>query len=156
MANILIVDDDDALREVLVEAVQGFGHEVKSAGDGVEALQIYRQHKIDLVVTDLKMPQMDGLELLKEIRIIRADAIVLMITGYPTIDSAVHAIRLGAYDYVTKPFKVEHIEVVIRRALEKKRLLEQLGLFRGMFWLATFSIPAWIVLGFLWFHYISD
>ena len=78
-----------------------------------------------------------------------------MITAYPTIDSAVQAIKLGAYDYITKPFKLEQIEIVVRRAVEKKRLLEQLGLFRGMFWLALFSIPFWIILCVVWFSYVS-
>lgn len=156
MARILIVDDEDELRSLLCEAVSGFGHEVFSASDGVEGLRLYKQQEVDLVITDLKMPRMDGLGLLKEIKAIRHDAVVLMITGYPTVDSAVQAIKLGAYDYITKPFKFEEIEVVIQRAVDKKKLLEQLGLFRGLFWLAVFSIPFWIVLGIIWFSYASS
>ena len=96
------------------------------------------------------MPQMDGLRLLEEIKKLKYDAVVIMITAFPTVDSAVQAIKLGAYDYITKPFKIEELEVVLDRALEKKRLLGQLGLFRGMFWLAVFTIPFWIILGILW------
>ena len=155
MSRILIVDDEDDLREMLAETVRSLGHEVESGADGEEGLRLYKQQEFDLVITDLKMPKMDGLTLLREVKLLRPDAVVLMITAYPTIDSAVQAIKLGAYDYVTKPFKIEQIEVVVRRAVEKKRLMEQLGLFRGMFWLAVFSIPFWIVLGIVWFSYVS-
>lgn len=155
MARVLIVDDDESLRTVLSEAVRSFGHEVETAADGVEALERYKQDQIDLVITDLKMPGMDGLELLQKVKEIRPDAVVLMVTGYPTIDSAVQAIKHGAYDYITKPFKFEDVEVVIRRAVEKKKLLEQLGLFRGMFWLAVFSIPFWIALAIIWVSYVN-
>ncbi len=150
MANILIVDDDESLREVLVDAVTNLGHQAIAACDGVEALDKFRESSFDIVLTDLKMPQMDGLRLLEEIKKLKYDAVVIMITAFPTVDSAVQAIKLGAYDYITKPFKIEELEVVLDRALEKKRLLGQLGLFRGMFWLAVFTIPFWIILGILW------
>jgi two-component system response regulator PilR (NtrC family) len=155
MARVLIVDDEDELREMLAETVRSLGHEVFTAEDGEKGLHVYKQQEIDLVITDLKMPRMDGLTLLREIRLVKPDAVVLMITAFPTIDSAVQAIKLGAYDYIIKPFKIEQIEVVVRRAVEKKRLMEQLGLFRGMFWLALFSIPFWIILGVVWFSYIK-
>ncbi|MAE69080.1 MAG: hypothetical protein CME06_01280 [Gemmatimonadetes bacterium] len=155
MARILIVDDEDELREMLAETVRSLGHEVHTASDGDVGLRVYKQQQIDLVITDLKMPRMNGLTLLREVKLVRPDAVVLMITAYPTIDSAVQAIKLGAYDYITKPFKLEQIEIVVRRAVEKKRLLEQLGLFRGMFWLALFSIPFWIILCVVWFSYVS-
>ena len=150
MANILIVDDDESLREVLVDAVTNLGHQAIDACNGVEALDKFRESSFDIVLTDLKMPQMDGLRLLEEIKKLKYDAVVIMITAFPTVDSAVQAIKLGAYDYITKPFKIEELEVVLDRALEKKRLLRQLGLFRGMFWLAVFTIPFWIILGILW------
>ena len=138
MARVLVVDDEDELREMLAETVRSLGHEVLTAEDGEKGLHVYKQQEIDLVITDLKMPRMDGLTLLREIRLVKPDAVVLMITAFPTIDSAVQAIKLGAYDYIIKPFKIEQIEVVVRRAVEKKRLMEQLGLFRGLFWLALF------------------
>jgi two-component system response regulator PilR (NtrC family) len=150
MARILVVDDDESIRDVLTESITSLGHEVNTAVDGLDGVAQYKSGEYDVVITDLKMPRMDGLELLQEIKKYRKDTIILVITGYPTIDSSVQAIKMGAYDYITKPFRIEELEIVINNALERKMLGSQLKLFKGMFWISIFSIPLWIIIGLIW------
>ena len=150
MANILVVDDDESIRDVLTESITSLGHVVGTAVDGLDGVAEFKTGNYDVVITDLKMPRMNGLELLKEIKRIRMDTIILVITGYPTIDSSVQAIKMGAYDYITKPFRIEELEIVINNALERKMLGSQLKLFKGMFWISIFSIPLWIIIGLIW------
>jgi DNA-binding NtrC family response regulator len=93
------------------------------------------------------MPQMNGLDLLQEIRQVDPDAAFIMITGYPSIDSAVEAIRRGAQDYITKPFKLEEIKHKIDKALLEKNLRTRLRHLQGITWALIISIPLWLILG---------
>ena len=149
MDNILIVDDDQAVRELLSDVVKNMGKHSITASDGREGLKRFQEHPVDLVITDLKMPEMDGAVLLKEIKRVDKDAVVIVLTGYPSIDTAVETIKEGAYDYLTKPLRVAEIEVVIERALERKTLAKSLAFFKGANWALIISVPIWLILGII-------
>jgi len=122
---VLITDDDGDLRELLTEAVKNWGYEVSVAKDGEEALRRLRMDRYDIVITDLMMPGMDGLCLLEKIKELDRDILVIIITGYATIETAVRAIEVGAYDYIAKPFRLDELMIVIRNACERLRLVMQ-------------------------------
>ena len=146
-ANILIVEDDKVLADNLVEYLSKLGYQASPAYGGREGLTMFEQGDFQLVITDLKMPEMDGMELLDSVSRLDSRVGVMVITGYGTIESAVDAIKKGAYDFIPKPFKLEELEVIIRRALERHTLLRQLGLFRGLTLALIISVPFWLVLG---------
>lgn len=120
-ARILIVDDNEQIRELLKDFFQTIGHEVMTAGDGKEALEKFKAYEPDCIISDLKMPDMDGLELLRQIRAQGKKTTFLMITGYPTIETAVEAMKQGAYDYITKPLQLEDVRIKVERALHAQR-----------------------------------
>lgn len=122
---ILIVDDDDVCRELLQEATQEEGVEVILAANGMEALKKLSSGAVDILITDLNMPRMDGLKLLAHAREIYPNILAIIITGYGSMETAIDAIRKGAYDYILKPFKIERIAVVARNAIEKVRILRE-------------------------------
>lgn len=122
---ILITDDDMDLRELLTEAVKNWGYEVSVARDGDEALRKLRMERFDIVITDLMMPGMDGLALLQKIKDLDKEILVIIITGYATIETAVKAIESGAYDYIAKPFRLDELMIVIKNACERLRLVLQ-------------------------------
>ena len=119
--SVLIVDDEDAARDLCRDVVVDAGLHARTAGTTEEALDILEQHPIDLVITDLRVPQMGGLELLKHIREIYPQTAVIVLTQYGTIESAVEATRMGAADYVTKPFHIPELRGKLDRVV---RLLE--------------------------------
>jgi two-component system response regulator HydG len=121
--NILLVDDHKSFRDTLAKILSAEGFRVFPADDGEEALDILRQEFIHLVLTDLKMPKMDGVELLKVAKTIRPETEVIIITGYGTVDTAVTAMKDGAYDYIPKPFKPREVLKLVRKALEKQSLV---------------------------------
>jgi len=127
---ILVVDDDRTGRETLAEAVAEMGYDVASAAGGQEALDILRQSEIDIILTDLKMPAMDGLEVLARAKEIRPDAFVILVTAFATIDTAVAAMKAGAYDYVTKPIDLRQLRVLLDRAGQSRDLLIENDLLR--------------------------
>ena len=119
---ILVADDDESLRKVIEYNLEQEGYEVVTAADGKQALKLYREHDPDLVITDIKMPEMDGIELLKEIRRGDIERLVIVLTAFGTIDTAIEAMKLGAYDYITKPFNRDELKLVVRKALELREL----------------------------------
>jgi DNA-binding NtrC family response regulator len=119
---ILVVDDDDNLRWVLQTQLEDAGYEVAAAQDGPAALASIQESRPALVLTDLKMPGMSGLELLEQIRAEEPDLPVIVITAFGTIQSAVEAVKAGAYDYLTKPIDRERFPVVVEKALERRAL----------------------------------
>ena len=121
--NILLVDDHKPFRDSLAKILEGEGLRVFPAIDGEEALDILRKEFIHLVLTDLKMPKMDGVELLKVAKTIRPEVEVILITGYGTVDTAVTAMKDGAFDYIQKPFKPREILKLVRKAMEKQSLV---------------------------------
>ncbi|MFQ5876856.1 MAG: sigma-54-dependent transcriptional regulator [Acidobacteriota bacterium] len=119
---ILVVDDDEGVRQVLEVALGGAGYAVSCADSGEIALNMVRDRPFDLVIADMVLPRLDGLELLKRIVAIRPETGVIMITGYASVETAIKAMKMGAVDYVVKPFRMEEVELVIGRALERTRL----------------------------------
>lgn len=122
---ILIVDDDNSLREFLSIFLHREGYQVSAAANGEMAIKLLSKSIFDMVITDVKMPSMSGLDLLKEIKERSPDTVVVMITAYASVDTAVEAMKQGAYDYISKPFNVDEIKLIIRKALEKKELQEE-------------------------------
>ena len=148
-ANILVVDDDKVLADNLVEYLSKLGYQTSPAYGGREGLATFEHGDFQLVITDLKMPEMDGMELLEAVKALDRRVVVTVITGYGTIESAVEAIKKGAYDYIPKPFKMEELEVIVSRALERHTLLRQLGVFRGLTLALIISVPFWLILGII-------
>ena len=146
-ARILVVDDDKHLADNLVEYLLKLGYQATAAYGGREAVSRFEKEGFHLVITDLMMPEMSGLEVLEAVKSLDQRVIVLVITGYGTIESAVAAIKKGAYDFIPKPFKMNELEVVIGRALERHALFRQLGVFRGLSIGLMISVPFWMVLG---------
>ena len=122
---ILIAEDNDLSRENLTELLSENGYEIKAVSDGKEAMDVFPCDNYDLVITDLKMPHVDGLHLLKFIKEINPESIVIMITGHATVKSAVDAMKMGAFDYITKPFKKDIVELAVERALSHAKLKEE-------------------------------
>jgi len=112
---VLVVEDEGDLRELLVEYFRGRGHDVAGASDGRAAVAALERDTFDLVLTDLQLPGLDGLGVLQAARRLQPPAYVVIVTGFASLDSAIQAVRLGAYDYLTKPFSLGQIDVVLRR-----------------------------------------
>jgi len=119
---ILVVDDNRELREILEEYLKGEGDNVEGARNGKEALEKYRENQYDLIITDLNMPEVPGMELIKTIRQENDITEFVIITGYASMDSAVDAIKIGAFDYIVKPFRMEELKVVVKNVRDKVRL----------------------------------
>jgi two-component system response regulator PilR (NtrC family) len=137
---ILVVDDEQSLREVLSIMLKRTGYAVTSVADGQEAIELLNKDIFDLVITDLRMPRIDGMEVLKAAKSASPETVVLIITAFASADSAVEAMKQGAYDYLTKPFQVDEVQLIIRNALEKRRLTtENILLKREMASQSSFS-----------------
>jgi DNA-binding NtrC family response regulator len=119
---ILVVDDDPDIREVLKDRLESLGYRVLVASNGQEGLELLEKQSPQIVLLDIEMPGLSGLEVLKEIRKKEIDVTVVMITAYATIERAVHAMKEGAYDFIPKPFEPEHIALTVRKALERETL----------------------------------
>ncbi len=127
---ILIVEDEKSMREVLKILLEGENYLVTPAADGLEGISYIDKDIFDLVITDIKMPRIDGFELLRKTKEISPDTLVIMITAFGTTESAIEAMKLGAYDYINKPFKIDEIRLIVKKAIEKKRLREEISLLR--------------------------
>jgi two-component system response regulator AtoC len=122
---VLIVDDEPNLRKILAAQLSRDGYEVMLAEDGEQGLSMLREHHIDLVVTDLKMPKVDGMTLLREALKETPDLPIVMITAHGTVDTAVEALKLGAFDYLTKPFDKDEVRQVVAKALKTRALAQE-------------------------------
>ncbi|MBT8486207.1 MAG: sigma-54-dependent Fis family transcriptional regulator [Phycisphaerales bacterium] len=131
MSRILVVDDKEMMRDSVGTTLTRRGHTVVTAGGGKAALEKLQQRRIDVVVTDLQMPEMDGLDLLREIRGIDETLPVVFMTAYGTVDTAVNAMKEGAYDYITKPFSGDELCLAVERAIDHHRLLRENQLLRA-------------------------
>ncbi|HBO84974.1 MAG TPA: DNA-binding response regulator [Deltaproteobacteria bacterium] len=127
---LLIVEDDDVIRKTLSEVFVRNGFKVFSSERGNEALAIIKKHKIDIVLLDLKLPDGNGLEILKKVRALDEDVTVIVMTAYPEIKTAVSAMKCGAYDYINKPFELEELKLLIGKAVETRNLRSEVERFR--------------------------
>jgi len=121
-ARLLIVDDEENLRTSLFQAFRMEGYEVTGAADAQEALALIQGSNFDVLLSDLMMPGLDGLALLEKARVLMPEAVIILMTGQATVESAIRALKGGAYDYILKPFKLEEIFHVVGRGLEQQRL----------------------------------
>jgi DNA-binding NtrC family response regulator len=130
MPSILVIDDKESMRTVLQEALSEEGYQVDAVKDGTSALDLARAKNYDLAITDLKMPDVDGLQVLSGLKQIDNDMSVIIMTAYGTVESAVSAMKNGAFDFITKPFDPDHLNVIVERALENRRLIAENSLLR--------------------------
>ncbi|MCE5335880.1 MAG: response regulator [Desulfobacteraceae bacterium] len=119
VAKVLVADDDEVFQEILAETVEGAGAQVELVSDGVAALEQLAAGEFDILISDLNMPRMDGLTLLRQVRALYPSILSILVTGFGSLESAIEALRLGAYDYIQKPFMVEQVAVTIRNAIDK-------------------------------------
>jgi DNA-binding NtrC family response regulator len=119
---VLIVEDEDLMRELLVKILSGENYRLYQAASAEQALKLLQEQPMDLILTDLKLKAMDGLKLLSEARALDPDILVIVMTAYASVETAVEAMRKGAYDYITKPFINDELRVMLRRALDQRHL----------------------------------
>ncbi|OGQ04116.1 MAG: Fis family transcriptional regulator [Deltaproteobacteria bacterium RIFCSPLOWO2_12_FULL_44_12] len=122
MQHILIVDDEITIRRALEKFLGEMGYKVFAAGDGEEGLKILERNPIDLALVDLVMPKLDGISFIRQMKIMAPETVAIVLTGFGTITSAVEAMKVGAYHYLTKPFELEDIATLVKTALEHKEL----------------------------------
>jgi len=115
--SVLVVDDDRSLREGCVSFFQVEGYDITSAGNGTEALELVKRRRFDLVMLDLYMTQVDGMEILRAILAANKDTLVVIMTGNPSVETNLEALRVGAWDYILKPFTPTHLDVLVGRAV---------------------------------------
>ncbi len=127
---ILIVEDEKSMREVLGILLEGEGYDVTLAAGGIDGISLLNKDIFDMVITDINMPKVNGFEILKKVRETSPDTLVIMITAFGTTESAIEAMQLGAYDYIHKPFKIDEIRLVVKKALEKRKLSEEVSILR--------------------------
>src|SRR6267142_4272102 len=125
MADLLVVDDELGMRQFLTHLFEREGHSVRAAGNGYEAMDLLRTAPSDLIISDVRMPDMNGIELLRAARALLPEVEVVMMTAFANVDSAREAFLLGAYDVVQKPFDNELLKETVARALQKVSLVKE-------------------------------
>src|SRR5512134_739806 len=131
VTRILVVDDELSMREFLTILLEREGYRADEAENAEQALRMLEEGAYELVISDVNMPGLSGIELLERIKQLTPETAVLLITAYTTAEQAVEAMKLGAYDYIGKPFKVEEIKVLVRNALEKRQLQRENRILRS-------------------------
>ncbi len=125
MANILIIDDEKSIRKTLTEILSYEGYKIDEAGDGEEGLKKFSEKTYDVVLCDIKMPRLDGIEFLDKAKLINPDVPVIMISGHGNVETAVEAVKKGAYDYISKPPDLNRLLITLRNALDKQSLVTE-------------------------------
>jgi DNA-binding NtrC family response regulator len=149
MQNILIIDDEEDILDTLSDVVTQWGYLPIVARDGEDALKKFDEVPIDLILSDIRMPKVDGLSLLDRIKKTSPETIIILLTGYPSVETAVKAMKHGAFDYLTKPINLEELKLKIDRGLERMRLNKSMSFLKGINWSLVISIPIWLVLGII-------
>src|SRR6185436_19815302 len=129
-ATILIVEDDAAMRMMLREALEEDGYTVEAVGGGRAGIERVKQGGVDLVISDVKMPDLDGLDMLREIKAVTPSPHVITITAFGSIDTAIRAVKLGAFDYITKPFEIDQLLLSVEKALSERALRSEVARLR--------------------------
>ena len=122
---VLVVDDEESIREFLEIMLRREKYEVATASNAKKALKTLEKENFDMIITDIQMPEMNGIELLGKVKDMDPDTVVIMITAYGSTESAVEAMKLGAYDYITKPFKIDELKIIIKNALSANTLKQE-------------------------------
>ena len=130
MSNILIVDDEQSYRQLLSLVFDGDGHTMRTATNGREALLMLQDEPADLIISDVKMPDMDGIEMLRAVRETLPDLGVILMTAFASVETAREAFKLGADDFIQKPFDVEELKLIVRKTLEKQALIDENRAFK--------------------------
>ena len=154
MDRILVVEDDIDIRDMVIETLTRLGYQAESATNGQEGLDAFRPNAFSAVVTDIRMPVLDGLSMLKTIKRLDSKVSIIVITGYPSVDSALECLAEGADYYLVKPIKMDDLDAKIKKALEKRMIQCKLASLKTRNLILTFLIPLWILLGILlsrWF-----
>src|SRR5512139_2572554 len=123
--SVLVIDDEEIMREILDALLTREGYEVRLASGGLEGLEVARAVPVDAVIVDVMMPDMDGISTLEELKKIDEDVAVIMITAFASVETAIAAMKRGAFDYITKPFKNDEVVVVVHNAVERRQLLAE-------------------------------
>ncbi|MCJ7663271.1 MAG: response regulator, partial [Desulfobacterales bacterium] len=122
---VLVIDDEENLRHYLQMVLGEAGYQVETASDGAEGLKKMQHQAWDIILCDIRMPQMDGMAFLQEAKVKGLEGTIIMMSAYGTVDTAVEAMKIGAYDYVSKPFNADEIILTIKKAEERERLREE-------------------------------
>lgn len=130
MSNILIVDDEQSYRQLLSLVFEGDGHTIRTASNGREALALLQREPADVVISDVRMPDMDGIEMLSSVRETQPDLGVVLMTAFASVETAREAFKLGADDFIQKPFDVEELKLIVKKTLEKQALIDENRAFR--------------------------
>ena len=130
MSNILIVDDEQSYRQLLSLVFEGDGHTIRTASNGREALTLLQNEPADVVISDVRMPDMDGIEMLSSVRESQPDLGVVLMTAFASVETAREAFKLGADDFIQKPFDVEELKLIVKKTLEKQALIDENRAFR--------------------------
>jgi CheY-like chemotaxis protein len=146
---ILVVDDEEAVRQVFQDYFTILGYQVVTAESGRDALKKFVPGGFDCVLCDLVMPEMNGMDFLKELRTLDEKVAFFMMTGYPSVETALDAIKAGAYDYITKPVNLEDVRFKVERAMRMKGVEKSLKTVNGLLWAVIISIPVWLALGII-------
>ncbi len=149
MQNVMIVDDEEDIVELMSETLDVWGYHPIVAHDGEEALEKFKEQPVDLVITDLRLPKMDGVRLLDEIKEIDDSTEVILFTGYPAVDSAIDAMKFGAFDYITKPVDLAHLRMKVEQGIEKKLSGGATSAMKGLGWAVILSVPIWLLMGLM-------
>lgn len=147
MENIMIVDDDEDMVQLMSETLNLWGYNTVVAKDGAEALEKLEEFPADLVLTDLKIPRMDGVSLLEQIKNVDDNTEVILFTGYPEVESAVEAMKKGAFDYLIKPVDLSVLKLKIEQGLVKRNVGISRSALKGLHWAMIISVPIWLLLG---------
>jgi two-component system response regulator PilR (NtrC family) len=130
MSNILIVDDEQSYRQLLSLVFEGDGHTIRTAANGSEALDLLQAEPANIIISDVKMPDMDGIEMLRSVRETLPDVGVVLMTAFASVETAREAFKLGADDFIQKPFDVEELRLIVKKTLEKQALIDENRAFK--------------------------
>ena len=122
LSRILVVDDEESIREFFQIMLKREGYEVLTASNGREGFEVFKKNPVDVIISDIQMPEMSGMDLLQKVKEADPEMVMIMVTAFGSTDTAVEAMKLGAYDYLQKPFKIDEVKIILKQALEKRSL----------------------------------
>jgi len=151
--SVMVVDDEKDITNLMSETLKLWGYHPITAMDGEEAFEKFQENAVDLVITDLRLPKMNGVKLLDKLKNFENSTEVILFTGYPEVTSAIDAMKNGAFDYLVKPVDLAELKLKVERALEKKKMVKSTAILKGLNWAIIISIPLWLCLG-IWLAYL--